>query len=229
MTTIKKINKTILFLHGLGSSGADWILQKEALSSEFTILTPNLPRSATIAGTAAFLADLLEDSVYVVGLSFGGMVAQQLALDFPHKVKKLILINTSCHMQDHLRSVGIKLLPMSVVAKIISWLCFPSDSNLRTLCEESILRWSKADFLHLYKEIAKFNVENRLHEIACPTLILTGSRDLLISPAHSEKIKKLIPHASQVIIEDAGHALPIDHPGECNSAICSFLENEKYP
>ncbi len=226
MTTIKNINNTLLFLHGLGSSGADWILQKEALSAHFQILTPDLPRHGTIAEIAAFVANLIDDSACVVGLSFGGMVAMQLALEYPEKVNKLILINTSCHMHDYFRSIAIKHLPMKIVASAIAWLAFPlkTQAHFRTRCKESISSWSKEEFYGLYKEIATFNVENRLHEIRCPTLILSGSKDKIIFPSHSATLKAGIPYAKQIVLKDAGHILPVDSSNECNQLIKEFAQ-----
>jgi len=219
----------LLLLHGLGSSGEDWFFQKEALSPYFEVITPDLPRKGTIAEIAALCAEQLP--AYVGGLSFGGCVALQMALDFPEKVKGLILINTTSCMADTnrflrgFRAVSIRLFPMNIIAKAISWLTFPKKNQklFRIICEERVSRWSKKEFLALYNELITFDVKERLEELQMPTLILTGGKDLLISPANSTILKEKIPNATQVIIQDAGHVLPVDSADECNCHIKQFI------
>ena len=97
----------ILFLHGLGSCAQDWLLQMPVFAERFRVVAPDLAghgesdkpqghvRVADLASDVIGLLDALEVScAHVVGLSLGGCVAQQLALDFPSRVRSLTLVNT---------------------------------------------------------------------------------------------------------------------------------------
>ncbi len=98
----------VLLLHGLGVNASSWSLQFDPLiKAGFRPLAPDLPgfgqsrydgRGWTVKRVAAALADFLvalgSSPIYLVGLSLGGMVAQQFVLDHPHLVKKLILVSS---------------------------------------------------------------------------------------------------------------------------------------
>ncbi len=98
----------VLLLHGLGATGASWTLQLPALTQAgFRPIAPDAPgfgnspydgRGWSIPRAAAQMADLLDDlhtgPVHVVGLSMGGVMAQQFAHDFPHLTRKLVLVST---------------------------------------------------------------------------------------------------------------------------------------
>src|SRR5579862_3040163 len=120
MTTFRKKNKVralyyrvrgtgenLLLIHGLGSSGADWEFQVRALERKFRVIVPDLPGSGhsspmegewRIADFAAVLWGLIDHlkigRINIVGFSFGGAVALEMALQRPDSVPRLAMINT---------------------------------------------------------------------------------------------------------------------------------------
>jgi pimeloyl-ACP methyl ester carboxylesterase len=99
-------------LHGLGSCGEDWVLQRPALLPRFTVLAPDLrgqgaspmpagwPTIEDLAGDVLLLLDRLEiRSAHVVGLSLGGAVALQLAADEPARLRSLVAVNTFARLR----------------------------------------------------------------------------------------------------------------------------------
>ena len=95
-----------LLLHGLGSCGEDWALQLSALLPRYTVLAPDLrgqgdspmpagwPKIEDLATDVLALLDQLEiEAVHLVGLSLGGAVALQLAVDTPARLRSLTAVN----------------------------------------------------------------------------------------------------------------------------------------
>src|SRR5512136_38426 len=101
-------NPAVLLLHGLGADSTSWTLQIPALSEAgFRPVAPDAPGFGqslydgggwNLKGVAAQMADLLGElgtgPAHIVGLSMGGVIAQQFALDFPQLIKKLVLVST---------------------------------------------------------------------------------------------------------------------------------------
>lgn len=237
--------KPLLFLHGLGSCGADWLLQIPFFSQEFQVITPDLrghgksekeADSYTIADHAEDMAYLLEalgiDSCDVVGLSLGSFVAMQLALDFPQKVKSLTLAGSTSSIKDvglfllNLQKVLIDLFPMRFVAKVVAWCCFPGRQKcaLRTLCQERMQSNDKKVYQKLYSALMSFDVSTRLSEISCPVLLIAGEDDLLLPQWHAKKMAQLFQQASLYTIQGAGHVMPIDSPEAFNTILRKFLK-----
>lgn len=257
MTTIKLNSTTIyyelhgqgepiLFLHGLGSCGADWLLQIPVFSTNFQVITPDLPGHGgscaqlthlTINNIASDMAALLEaldiKSAHIVGLSFGSFVAMQLALDYPEKVKSLVLAGSTCCIRDMgyfslmSRNVLIHLLPISFVAHVTARLCFPKkeQSVERMICQRHLASVDKSVYIKLFTEIMKFDVAKQLSTICCPVLVIAGLHDKLLPKRHAEKMHTLLRTSKLEVIENAGHVMPIDSPEAFNSLVLHFLQN----
>src|SRR5512143_2659596 len=102
----------VLFLHGLGSCGQDWLLQVPTFAEYYRVITPDLRghgqsdkpqgrvRVAHLASDVLGLLDALNvECAHIVGLSLGGCVALLLALDAPQRVRSLTLVNTFAHLE----------------------------------------------------------------------------------------------------------------------------------
>lgn len=237
--------KPLLFLHGLGSCGADWLLQIPYFSQNYQVITPDLrghgksqkqADSYAIADLAKDMAELLEAleiaSCDVVGLSLGSFVALQLALDFPQKVKSLTLAGTTSCIKDvgqfllSLKKILITLCPMWLVAKMVAYGCFPEQkkNGLRTLCEERLKTNDKKVYQKLFLALLSYDVAARLSEIRCPVLLIAGEHDLLLPARHAEKMAQLLSHATLYTIKGAGHVMPIDSAEAFNKRLGEFLQ-----
>lgn len=232
--------ETILFLHGLGSRGEDWRFQLPAFRDNYQVITVDLPghgnsqadmESLTIDNIAESISHLLDKPSHIVGLSFGSFIALKLALLHPEKVKSLTLFGSTCRIQDigrlrlFMRQLAVKILPLSLVAKAIAFLCFPKkeQKELRTTCQNHVASVKKEVYLKLSKEIFQFDVSERFNEIQCPVLIVAGRKDHILPPRHAEKLHRLLPNSELHIIETAGHIMPIDSPTVCNQLLQNFI------
>lgn len=238
---------TVVLLHGLGSCGEDWPFQVPALAPRYRVLAPDLPghgRSPlpagwpTVGDYAASALDLLAglggQAAHFVGLSLGGAVALQCALDAPERVRSLTLVNSFARLRPGIveawhglpRLAFVLLGPMDWVGKWVAAGLFPRGGQavLRQAAAARLASNPKRAYQAALYAAARFNVYSRLDSIACPTLIVAGDRDQTVPMAAKRELAERIPFARLVVIEDSGHATPLDQPEAFNSLLLSFLE-----
>jgi pimeloyl-ACP methyl ester carboxylesterase len=225
----------VLLLHGLGATCESWLLQIPALTGGgFRILAPDARGfgkstypggGTTIAEMAGDMARLLEHletgPAYVVGISMGGTLALQLALDFPVLVDRLVLVNTfaclrperlSIWLNFALRFVLVHTLGLQIQARTVARRIFPrSDQELlRKVLFEQICQADPKGYSAAMRALARFNVLHRLGEIHVPTLVITGELDGTVSPKNQRILADRIPNARQEVIPGAGRR-PCSH------------------
>jgi len=239
----------VLLIHGLEADGSSWTLQLPPLVQVgFRPLAPDMPgferspyagRGWNIPGMAARLAKLREDlgtgPAHVVGLSMGGTIAQQFALDYPQLTRKLVLVCTFAVLRPETvsgwfyflrRFLVVNTLGLPAQAKFVAGRIFPDPQNesLRQLLVASILQADPRAYRAAMRALGLFNSVHRLKEIRVPTLVVTGMKDTTVSPARQKKLADGIAGAQQVILPEAGYAFPIDRPDLFNQELLSFLK-----
>ena len=237
----------LLFLHGLGSCGQDWLLQTPSFCSRFRVIAPDLhgqtdkPRKrVSITQMTADVACLLDElgvkRTHIVGLSMGGCVAQQLALDDPARVRSLTLVNTFARFDSGapgnalplaLRMGVLGVLGLPAQARFVAARMFPKpeQAQLRILAAERIASNDLATYTRLILAIRAFDVTHRLREIACPTLVIAGDRDSTVPLRAKQFLAQHIRGARFEMIADSGHATPIDQPEVFNRLVLDFVES----
>jgi pimeloyl-ACP methyl ester carboxylesterase len=237
----------LVFIHGLGSSARDWELQAAEFSRTFKVITfdlrghgqsdkPQGPYSMSLfaSDTAGLLQALGIESANVVGLSLGGGVAFQLAIDSPALVKRLVIVNSAPELvvrtfKDRLmvwqRFAIVKLLGMRKMGEVLSKRLFPKPehADLRATFVE---RWTENDsraYQDAMRAMIGWSVMDKLGSIRCPTLIVTADQDYT-PVAVKEAYTKLIPSAKLLVISDSRHATPVEQPQKFNAAVMDFLK-----
>jgi pimeloyl-ACP methyl ester carboxylesterase len=237
----------VLFLHGLGSCGDDWVLQTQVFAGRFRVIAPDLrghgwsskpagPYSVVqLAADVAGLLDVLSiDRAHVVGLSLGGLVAQQMAIDLPHKVHSLTLTNTfarllSGNLFDMARLVRRGLislaLPMERNAQHVAdgLFPYPSQAELNRLTVQRLMGNDRAAYRASIAAIRRFDSRRNLARIATPTLVVTGDRDGTVPRARQRELAFGIDGARWEVVRDSGHATPVDQPDVYNALVMSFI------
>ena len=239
----------VLLLHGLGSDGTSWSLQLPALcQAGFRPLAPDAPgfggslydgRGWNIRRVAGQMAGLLEElgtgPAHMVGLSMGGVIAQQFALDFPQLTKKLVLVSTfSVLRPDELngwvyfirRAASVLTLGMQAQVQVVARRVFPDpkDQPLREMFIATVARADPGAYRKAMTALGLFNSSKRLGLIKAPTLVVTGADDSTVRPARQKLLVQGIPWARQVLIQDAGHAVSVDQAEQFNQALLDFLK-----
>jgi poly(3-hydroxyoctanoate) depolymerase len=203
----------LLLLNGLGRPLQSWDPFTRSLSCRTIVSfdapgvggspTPVLPLSISmLASVAASVLDETQlDSADVLGFSHGGAVAQQLAIDAPARIRRLVLASTSCGLgaipgqQDR--------LALRLASEARSW---PGSNPVGTLWQSlAISSWSSIPFLGA---------------IRAPTLVVCGTRDRIVPPANSALLAQRIPGAELVLLP-AGHDLQRSGPA---SALAGAVE-----
>ena len=238
----------VLLLHGLGSCGDDWLFQTPILAERWRVIAPDLrghgqsgkPRGPiTMAQLATDIAGLMDGlglaPAHIVGLSLGGLVGQQLAIDFPQKVNRLVLVNTFAHLWPTSlretytllrRAIVSALLPLNLTARVVAADLFPrpAQSEIRQAALDRIGTNDLTAYRSLMRAIRRFDTRRSLHRIHAPTLIITGDRDRIVPRGCQLQLVRGIPNVRWQIVRDSGHATPIDQPEEFNRLVLEFLK-----
>jgi pimeloyl-ACP methyl ester carboxylesterase len=242
----------LLLIHGLGGSTRDWGLQLPALTGSFRVISIDLrghgrsSRPATgytiptfAADTARLLGALSIPAAHVMGISLGGMVALQLALDFPDLVRGLVIVNSTPELpRDRWRQrleLGQRLLVtrlfgMTWTARMLARRLFPREDQ-RTLRQGFERRWAENDpriYLATVKGMSGWSVTRRLSCLAAPTLIVAARQDFIPMEAKQICLDR-IPRAELAVVEDSGHATPADQPEVFNRVVLDFLARLEDP
>lgn len=241
-------NPAVLLLHGLGAEADSWTLQFAALTGQgYRPIAPDLPgfgaspydgRGWSIRRAALAMSRLLEDlrtgPVTVVGLSMGGTIAQQIALDFPQQTRALVLVSTFSvlrpeRLEDWLyflrRFILVSALGLPAQARYVAERIFPGPQNeeLRALLIASIEKADPRAYRAAMRALGWFNSKRRLGEIQIPVLVVSGRKDTTVPLVSQRKLVGGIQGARQVVIDGAGHAVTIDHPEAFNRVLLDFL------
>lgn len=243
----------LLLIMGL-SGNADWWnpLLLELLAERFHVVVfdnrgagrsgkPPGPYSiAQMAEDAAGLMDRLGwASAHVLGMSMGGMIAQELALQHPARVRKLVLLVTTCGGREHVpaKPEVLKMLNMSVegisaevVARSTLYLLYPPsfiEANPEAM-EAMVRNILKAPtppqcLVAQLTAIAQWSDFPRLKDIRQETLIITGSEDILVPPENSRILAREIPNNRLLEFPGGGHGLIGQFPREVAEEVLAFL------
>ena len=237
----------LLFIHGLGSSGRDWMEQVDAFADQHRVIRVDLRghgRSERPKGPYAMPEFAREAAVllrqrdavpaHVVGLSMGGMVALQLAADAPRLVRSLVVVNSTADTQIRTwedlwfyvsRRTAVQVLGMRRVGQLIARRLFvePDQEELR---QEFIRRWAENDkkgYLWSVDAIMGWSVWDRLATIAVPTLLVASEHDYT-PVTEKNRIVAEMPRAELAVVDGARHALPVERPSAFNALLRRFLE-----
>jgi 3-oxoadipate enol-lactonase len=241
-------NSAVLLLHGLGATSESWQMQIPFLvGNGYRVLAPDtrgFGRSTYPGGgqtvkkmaddIACFLEYLKLSNVHVVGISMGGTIALQLALDYQQYINKLVLVNTFAHLKPDrfsgwlyfifrfilVHTMGLKAQGEAVAAHIFPE---PTQATLRRSLVEQITQADPAGYRRAMRALAFFNVQDRLGEIHLPTLIITGENDTTVPRKCQNALASGITGAKQVVISSAGHAVIVEKPEQFNSILIDFL------
>lgn len=239
----------VLLLHGLGGSTADWAPQVEALAPRYRVLVldargsglsrdlqhPAGPFSVRrFADDAArLLGHLGAVPAHIVGLSMGGMIAFQLAVDHPEAVRTLTIVNSvpalvprslTERLAFRLRLSVARLFGPVGMARLLAWWLFPrpGQAHLRSRFLESMARNEKRAYVATQRALVGWSVLDRIGAIEAPALVVASEQDYW-SVADKEAYARQMKRAEVVVVAGAGHALPIEAPEEFNRVLTAFL------
>jgi 3-oxoadipate enol-lactonase/4-carboxymuconolactone decarboxylase len=186
------------------------------------------------ADVAAIMADAGVDRAAVAGVSLGGMVAMQLALDHPSRVAALALICTSATMDpaawtariDTVRQQGTAAIADMAVGRFLSPGFATQHPEIVDSLRDGIARQSDAGYAGAGAAIRDMALAERIGEIAVPTLVVTAMLDVSTPYAgHGEHLLAAIPDVHHVGV-DGAHLPPIEAPAALATALRRFLTGD---
>jgi pimeloyl-ACP methyl ester carboxylesterase len=234
----------VVFIHGLGGSHGMWLYQVPTFCSRYPVLTVDLRNHGastkvyddfTMSDMAADIVRLFRvlgvEAAHVVGLSLGGMVALQMAIDHPNAVKGLVLADTMAGTPAGFEQMGREALafiensPMAEIAKTRITNAFSAnvDPSVRDYFIEQVAQNDKPAYVRAARAAFRFNVRDRLRDVKRPTLVVTGDEDITTPPALSEELASGIAGARLVRIAGAGHISNVEKAADFNTAVLGFL------
>ena len=171
-----------------------------------------------------------------MGISFGGMIAQCTTLARPDLVRSLTLIGTASHFPEEVQR-GMRARAETVRAGGDGCRCsvkFRTVVHNRrrersALTSSIVLRkrsWQTIPppMRQIWDVIATLDIQGRLPEIQCPTLILVGERDPSTPPSTARELSEAIRGAKMTVIPDASHIVTAEKPTAVNDALRAFLK-----
>jgi pimeloyl-ACP methyl ester carboxylesterase len=236
----------VVLVHGFADDRRSWDHIAKGLSRERLVVRYDLRGygESTESGQVRFRhsqdLQLVLDTLQItrcdlVGVSMGGGIALNLALDSPERVRRLILISPALvgwHWSDPWRSQWMRIREaaanqdMSQAREL--WWNHPVFSTSRThpaaseILHRAISQYSGKHWLRDNEERALPDVD-RLHRLCVPTLLITGARDVEDFRVIADLIEAAAPQVTRFDIDGAGHLPHLEHPSEVLEQLSRFL------
>jgi pimeloyl-ACP methyl ester carboxylesterase len=244
----------LLMINGLGSDHLEWPHQMPAFTPRFRVVVfdnrgtgrsavpPGPYSTAQMADDAAALLGFLGiRRAHVLGVSLGGMIAQEAALRHPDRVEGLVLGCTSPGGSLSVRPSPEAMAPFALATgidpegelrRMIPFLYTDACRRERPEEVEEFIRrrmenpTPPAGYLAQLAAAVTHDASARLSDIRARTLVITGDADRLVPPENSARIAGRIPGAKLVIVPGAPHRLFAETAGAFNREVLSFLSPE---
>jgi pimeloyl-ACP methyl ester carboxylesterase len=236
------------------TANSDWWPEQmiEDLSKDFKLILPDNRGSGRseigrqwysmkqFADDTIALMDSLEiENAHILGVSMGGMIAQEIALNYPERVNQLILACTACGprrgsilSKERVSLWKNYLFNSKVRQRILAVNIFFSPKYLKTEPFEELHKFAaKMNIAPIKTEgkirqlgaILQFNSYSRLPSLKNPTLIIAGSLDYMIPIKNAYILATQIPNSKLVIFEGHGHAFFNESIDETILTVSDFL------
>jgi 3-oxoadipate enol-lactonase len=248
----------VLMGSSLGTTSRMWENQLPYLEEDFRVIrfdspghgqslegieqkAPGEASAATVADFADQVLQLADhlglESFSYIGLSLGGAIGQQLALDAPQRIDKLVLTCTAAKFgqpqiwQDRAKAVresGMGWLREPSAGK---WYTdgFAETSEQAQVLLDDLMGLDSQGYAAACDAVSRFDLTDQLKEISAPTLVIAGAQDVSTPPAVVEVLAQGIPNAEFHVVDGAAHLGNIEAPEKFGQLISEFLRRNLSP
>src|ERR1700734_2727404 len=237
----------LVYLHAAG--GPIWDDFVEGLTEHYTVYAPHHPGTGETVRESIYTVESLWDlvlvydeifdalnlhSVPVIGTSFGGMMACELAAHRPERVSKMIVLDPIGLWRDDAPVAPYMLMPPEkLVATLYKHLDAPAvQAALQMPSDPKQVAVATADLVWALGATGKFvwpipdkGLKKRLHRVKAPTMIVWGEDDALISPVYAEEFATRIANSRIEIIKDCGHVPQVERLEVLAPIVAKFLDS----
>ena len=235
----------VLFLHAAGGAGAWLPFHSQLAEAGFEVIAPDhpgfgqsddFPDVEAIDDLVYHYLDVLDGlgfglgsaRPHVVGASFGGWVAAELAVHSPQLIGSLTLLSAAgLRLPDH-PVADVFLMPPAKLAAALFHDPPPAPAPPGTAPDLDVIiaAYREATSLARFSWVPYLSdpkLERRLGRITAPTLVVAPADDRLIPVAHARRYAQLIGGAEYAEVAACGHAMHVERPGEFAALVASFL------
>ncbi len=233
--------------HSLGSDASMWRAQLAALEPHFSVLRydtrghggSDAPEGEySLAGLAGDVLGLLDalgiERTHFCGLSMGGMIGQQLALQTPRRLGRLVLASTASRTPaqagplwaERIRIAREQGMAAHVEATLARWFTAPyraAHPDVAAAIGALIRATPVAGYCGCGAAIAALDLHDQLAALRAPTLVIVGAEDPGTPPAMAREIAAAIPGARLEVLAQASHLCNIEQAAAFNRLLLDFL------
>jgi 3-oxoadipate enol-lactonase len=237
----------VLLLHALGLDWRMWEPVMESLAVGRRIFAYDIRSHGaalgsrtpfTMADAAADLIGILDalglDSAHVVGLSYGGGIAQTAAVSHPERLQSLALLATTDYpfdaFEDRARSGEAEGMEAQIVPSLTRWFTpagLARDEWGVRYAREQIRRGHPASWAAAWRSFKGLDVQGRLDELRKPALVLAGELDASTTPQIMAAIAERIPDALYRELPGTPHMQTLERPELVAAALDEFLPRQR--
>jgi pimeloyl-ACP methyl ester carboxylesterase len=245
---VEGIGDPLVMIMGFSSPMIGWYYQAKFFKKYYRVITfdnrgvgksdkPQSPYTTRMmADDTIHLMDHLGiEKAHIMGASMGGMIAQELAINYPERVNKLVLACTYASQDESSVAPEMRKISQQPPEKMPSVMINLAFNKPHYRFLFSSLGWLNSFFMGVSATTGikgqsyacmNHNTLDRLESISSETLVIVGTGDRLINPVSSEVIARRIPRAKLVKVEDGSHTLMFEMRKEFNQEVLKFLTNE---
>jgi pimeloyl-ACP methyl ester carboxylesterase len=262
VVTLGESERAVVFIHGLSGSWANWLENLPFFAARgYRAVAFDLPgfgwsempaERISIPAYGRFVDALMGRlgiaAATVVGNSMGGFVGAEVAIEFPARVERLVLVSAaglSVEYQRNERALAALRTLQDPIMVYGGWLGTRSETLARRprarralmaivahradrlpgpLVAEQVRGSGKPGFVPALDALTGYPIRAGLAGIACPTLIVWGTNDRMISVRDADEFERLIPGARKVVWPKTGHVAMLERPAAFNALVAAFLE-----
>src|SRR3954452_21268228 len=251
----------VVFVHGLAGSWQNWLENMPHFAAAgHRVIAFDLPgfggsddprEKISIPGYGRLVDTLLDrlevGPAVLVGNSMGGFIAAEVAIQYPARVRQLVLVSAAGLTAEYQRNepvlgalrVGGRRLgawggclaarSAAIAGRprarrmLMRLVVHDADRLPAPLIAEQVRGASNAGFVDALDALTAYPIRARLGDIACPTLIVWGTEDRLIPVRDSAEFERLIPDARRVVWPETGHVPMLERPAAFNALVEEFV------
>ncbi len=250
----------LVMITGTASTQDSWLFQTPVFKKHYRVVIfdnrgagrsdrPIGPYSIKMMAddTVGLMNHLGIEKAHILGHSMGGMIAQELAINYPERVLRLVLASTfarrdeangfSSELSQALRYLGynekhsdsdIGNIPNRKAVNALYGLFFNKRLYRTIFIALMKLRVRRVKgtvrYIEQFEAVLGHNTADRLQLVSAPTLVITGSKDRVFKPGSSELIAELIPDARFVRVDNGSHVFFVEMRNKFNKEVLDFLK-----